>query len=258
MMGINKAFIAPKNFLDLSNMGDFLLVLAQDLDDPLYVKAVQSSTVYLDNGAHEGEFKGIDWYLEQIEKINPDVVFAPDVINDPAESFRLTNEFIDRVLEKYYGVGIPFKIAAVPHGNDPAEYAKYYDQFLKNTAVSMIGISYLDPARFYPKIPSSDARRKLLQRLTMFTFKKPAHLLGASDGFSDIMYARGLEWVHSWDSSTAFMHGYDGGRFVGKDIDKGKPRTLDPKITELTKEQRQNILYNITFLKNDFKPPEAS
>jgi hypothetical protein len=122
----------------------------------------------------------------------------------------------------------------------------------------MIGISYLDPARFYPKIPASDARRKLLERLTMFTFKKPAHLLGASDGFSDIMYARGLEWVHSWDSSSAFMYGFDGNRYTGKDIDSGKPRTLDPKITELTKEQRQSILYNITFLKNDFESPEVS
>ena len=244
------AFIAPPKFTDISGQGDFELVLAQHLDDPDYVKRLKGRRVYLDNGAHEGAYKGLDWLFEKIDLIKPELVFAPDDVTCGYKSMLETKAFLCAIGQRYGEFDIPFIVAAIPHGDTLDAYRVNFHGLLMDPRVDWIGISYLDPPKFFPKKSMAGARRALLQILGASLDKKPCHLLGISDGFEDIRYARTTDWVKSCDSSSAFMCGYLEQRYDGMTIKGGKIQTLDPSIDDLLSAQKECIAHNIDFIKN--------
>ena len=246
------AFITPTKFPEISARGDFELVLAQHLDDPEYVRSLFGKRVFLDNGAHEGEYKGLDWLFERIELIRPELVFAPDDISYGHKSEALTEEFL-RAVETQYPGGAPFKIAAVPHADNLNDYRARHHRFMKDPRIDWMGVSYLDPAKLFPRQSMCMARKTLLGILATSPERKPHHLLGISDGFEDIRYGWSTDWVVSCDSSSAFMYGVLGGRYDGMMIPGGKVETLDPSLSAISPGLTDNVTHNIDFIKNKTK-----
>ncbi len=245
------AFITPPELLDLSKEGDIILTLAQFIGDNEYTKKLKESgkIIYLDNGAHEKAYEGIDWYIEKIKILEPDLVFAPDVIYEGLSSYKETIAFIKKLHEVYNGKNWKFEIAGIPQGNDINEYRLYFDKLHQLEDIDWLGVSYLAAAKCYPKIKQSKARRNLLTKILSSTsYDKNIHLLGFSDSFDDVRFGKALRNVKSVDTSSPFMYGYLGFTYEDNPL-TNKVQTTDPTITNITEEQKEKILKNFAYFK---------
>jgi len=246
------AFITPPELLDLSLEGDIILTLAQFIGDNEYTRKLKKSgkTIYLDNGAHEGAYEGIDWYIEKIKILEPDLVFAPDVIYDGPATYKETTRFIEKLYEVYDGKNWKFEIAGIPQADNINGYRLFFDKLHKNEDIDWLGISYLAAAKCYPKEKISIARRNVLTKIFCSTdYTKNIHLLGFGDSFEDVKFAKSIDNVKSVDTSSPFMYGYLGFTYENNPL-TAKVQTTDPSITEIDQDQRDKIIKNFNYFKN--------
>lgn len=256
---MNFAFITPLAFPEYYSSGNIVMVLAQDLDNnPEYIEHIkqlkeQGKKIYLDNGAHEDAFKDDGWLLQKIAEIEPDVVFAPDVLLNYEETALTTLRFIShaRDLIDYENKG--FKLAAVAQGSTPEELYSSIMYHSCNPYVDWIALSYCSPAKCYPDKTVSEARAHVLDVMDKMPIPKPIHLLGMGNGFEDLQKGLTMENVMSCDSSAPFMRGFMRESFndhLGPF--KEKCPTCDFSIDTVNKLQDEQIRANIAFIKANF------
>lgn len=132
---------------DLSLVLDGHFVIASRcLSHPEYLKWYEQNAgkvrVMLDNGTHEDRkpVSVLELYT-LAERVQPDVVFAPDILYDADETLRLSHQFMD-LSDRH---NAPWQVAIVPQGKDLNSLLRCYEEawdLLQGDG--LIGLSLMD------------------------------------------------------------------------------------------------------------------
>lgn len=269
------AFITPTKWINqFGKQGDFQLGLAHLMDRVKindYERALRDTKqeIILDNSLFENHVpEGIDSLLQKALRIKATHFFAPDFLYSAEKTkAALSNTTYIKTLQDPKK---RVKLAAVVQGNTESEWLNQYFEFQDNSEVDLIGLSILSiPRCFGPqnKVKLQDykhidsevtsSRLKLLKfLLATGGNKKPVHLLGLGESMEDVIFAsKYCPFVVSNDSSMAFQSGLFGKR-LSRDLSvpDGKiQEKVNFNLKELTKEQEENIQFNINLIKKQCK-----
>lgn len=246
------SFEIPVNYLEMfSEFTDYDFILAHNLKIPkyfsFYSKRKKKVFSILDNSAFELEkpLEG-DVLIDCVKKIDPNVVIAPDVLRDCESTLEKTDNFI-RLMEKY---NCKNKIAGVVQGKTFKEYLRCYKWYLNNKKIDLICVPFDVPFNVFDLKVDSPTNQFMLNRVSFlkkmwlkFSFKKPHHLLGASNPIEIIFYSGLMDL--SMDTSSPIVHGLHGIRFGLFGLPNEKIKTKLDFHVKLERYQIKNILYNI-------------
>ena len=200
------AVISPVSLLEKYST-DFHLVLTQ-----YYLRNAQYREFYLrrrvlgdfiilDNGAAEIKAAVAGSSMMYIVKeLKPDIVVAPDVIYDRAETVVRTAAFLEKYKSDLNTLSI--KVMAVPQGVTSVEWYKSYQKFNADSRIDWLGISM-----FYT--PKFNRRLEALELIAP-TVQKPCHLLGLWDNPYDLLEERKFDFVYSIDTAKMIEFAFEG------------------------------------------------
>lgn len=260
------SFITPTAYIrEYQSQSDFILALSHliDLDsENQYEKAIRETglPIILDNGLYEnGIPEPVESLVKKAKKIGATTAFCPDYLYD-AEA---TRDEIDTAYPIFQEAGI--KMAAIVQSDNEDEWLRLYDQFVLDDRISLIGLSILSIRKAfssnYGGVGGSivGARIKCLEKLLMRP-SKTCHLLGAGEGYEDILYAhKNCSFVESHDSSSAFWNAMQGKKLVelmtgSIRVEGGKTEVpVDFSFNSATSEQLERAQQNINLLKSRLK-----
>lgn len=206
----------------------------------------------LDNSNFElGEaFDGFQ-FQKWINELNPSEYVIPDVFNDAYQTLQKLDDWIT-----FYQEGIEnknTKAIGVVQGRSYDEFSWCYRKM--EPRVDKIAISF--GYDFLTKengdvVSGMKARQNLVKSLLddgIINKDKPHHLLGTYLP-QEFKFYKGMDWIETIDTSNPVVTGYSGMRYTSDGLDS-KPETklftlMDHK---LTRDQKENILYNIQMFK---------
>lgn len=195
-----KTRIALEVPIDNLDMGfehsDYIFALAHLWDNQKYREAVLrwkglGHEIYLDNSAFELKTSvGIEWYLQVIDEMEPDVIVVPDALGDLGKTLRLTKTFYESLSTDHFA---KYKFMVVLQGQDNRERLKCF-HILKTFGfpIHIYGL----PRHAYPH------RVELLHSVYKFLArsKTPIHFLGCPDieelrGIGPLLHSMDTSWV---------------------------------------------------------------
>ena len=202
---MNLAIIQPTSTLgSIGAWNNYHLCLAQQvLKDPEYteffrdLKEIRGDFVILDNGKAEGVSLTDEELMEAVRRLNPNVVAAPDIIGQGAESLEATHNFLD-----WFTLDSEVAVMGIPHldGQDVKSFYENFKILDRDSRISMIGISKY-------AVPKGLSRDDLIDGID--TTATPIHLLGLSqmDGVLEpLMYEGSALPIIGIDSSHYYLH----------------------------------------------------
>lgn len=204
--------IPSAHLSEIDPLIDFHFVIATELTKNVeyfnwyssYLQKKKRKLVMLDNGVYEeGTPMKINEYISLIKELNPDVVFAPDVLFNTEQTFELVKEFLSKFKSSTIRVGV------IPQGDTPLKVIEQYKQFesLWGSKFEVVGLSFLND------------RQTILQHWSIYKPKKWYHMLGLQSIHEIQTWPK--QWV-SFDTVKpikAAYHGYkleDLPRGIGK------------------------------------------
>jgi hypothetical protein len=264
--------ICPVKYLNqFATLSNFHLVLPHLFEKfPEYKsfykeRIIAGDIVIVDNDLFEkGECSDYKEVLKKAEDIGAQIVVGPEVMNDGEATENLMKDF----LEWKDKVGSKIKVLAIAQGSKEEDLLCQFFRFQKMEGIDYLGLPFMLDYSF-GGIRSLTLRRvlnrwKLIDRINLHAITynidiKPTHLFGLSDAvelqkYHSIIYP----WIHSNDSSTAFVHGFNYIKYE----DRGLPREkISEKLdfglhlnygldTEIGKHQIECIMYNINKILN--------
>ena len=234
------AIIPNDQTLDLANRGDIHFVLAQRVfESEEYADFFARSNKYkiMDNGAFElGKSLDVEELITAAKIIGADELIAMDEPRNPADSYDLTRQYIEEIVE--LGLSKEYKIHVVPHGKTPAEYIDYYKKCLQ-LGPDVIGFSILDLWKWNPLL------RPYIVNMLYHERFMPAgieyHLLGLDMPHEIFCY--GSVPIRSVDTSMPFSKAYGNESLFGADTPRiPKHASLSPAQTELAERNIDQLL----------------
>lgn len=196
------AIIQPTSTLgSIGAWNDYHLCLAQQvLKDSDYTKFYRDlkqrgDFIILDNGKAEGVSLTDQELLEAVNRLNPSIVVAPDVIGQGTESLEVTLDFLD-----WMDTRSSVAVMGIPHLEDQ-RIPSFYENLKildEDSRISMIGISKY-------AVPEGMSRSQLVEGIE--TMRSPIHLLGLSqmDGVLEPLMYDALP-IMGIDSSHYYLH----------------------------------------------------
>lgn len=249
------SFITPTSYIkEYGSQGQFIMALSHllDIERPNgYEKAVKRTKlpIILDNGVFEkGQPEDMDSLTIKALNLKAWLAYCPDYLYDKEK----TEKEIDRAYPYFKERNI--KMGAIVQASKADDYLKLYDKFVEDERISLIGLSYL---AIYKSFGGSvvGARIKLLKEL-LKRKNKDCHLLGASEGYEDMLFAKAnCPFVKYHDSSSAFWNAMQGKVLVelmtgSVRVEGGKTKVpVDFNFKSATKEQLELAQKNINLIK---------
>ena len=197
------AIIQPTSTLgSIGAWNDYHLCLAQQvLKDQEYTEFYRDlkqrgDFIILDNGKAEGVSLTDEELLEAVNRLDPTVVVAPDIIGQGAESLEVTLDFLD-----WMDTRSSVAVMGIPHlnGQDVDSFYRHFEILEADSRITMIGISKY-------AVPEGMSRVLLVEGIQ--SSLTPIHLLGLSqvDGVLEpLMYSNTLP-ILGIDSSHYYLH----------------------------------------------------
>lgn len=247
--------IVPFSNMKLSTYGDMYYALTKQLNESKsyynYFKSKKELgfDVYVDNNVHEGEEIDFETHVKLAMEVGT-IIIVPDVLRDKKKTLEYYHYFMDKYATMLRKKGI--RICCVPQGNTLDEINECFDEFNKDTRVSIIGNSFdLVP---YPllkgKYENQSANRLLIVNDWVKKTNKRIHLLG-SNNLSELYNLSKFKQVYSTDgkffsriSLARIKLTNDNWRSVEKDKD------IKMKFEEPLKESQEQIFKkNVLFFR---------
>lgn len=254
------AVISPTAFLSqFASRGDIHLVLAHlVLQDPAYRDFYRRESKYkiLDNGAFElrrsltpGEL------LEAASMVKADEIVAPDVIGAKEATMHVVESFTYAIKSK----NLPYKIMAVPQGEDAFEWIECFVRFCKDKWVDVVGIGYKSclPLKTLTSCLNrlgveSDTRLIVVQAASQTSARKTIHLLGGGSCANEIIYQSNFSTVRSMDTSLPYVYGKEKILLdvTGNEIIlRPEGKSINFQDDTLGEDQKSIIIQNIDIMK---------
>ena len=243
------AIIPPSSYIGKWDISDIHLILAHKLkEDKKYYEGYKKVKGYkiVDNGAFEGRTTSFGEVVKLAEELGANEVQLPDYMYD----YKRTYKEATKALEKYSD--IKFKIQFVIQGKNFEEFKKAVDFAMNNNFV--LGIPFLPSKKVFKK--EFAPREPLLAWIAKEYGEdslKNVHLLGCNDVFEFHSYL--YQRCRSMDTTFPIKLG----------IFKKKLPTLEDvsrpenyfDINNLSKEQIDYIIHNVTYIKQVIKNAET-
>lgn len=235
--------------------GDYALVnLFQECPEyyALMHEAVKvGREVILDNGVFElGAAFDSKVFAQWVEQLQPTYYIVPDVLEDGPATVERFMEFYDNYKN------LPGKILGVAQGKTPKEFIHCYQAL--EPYCDKIGMSF--DCSWYRKYSKSsnpwvqlmEGRQHIIQFMSDMGYinkEKPHHLLGVALP-QDMEFYRDIPWIDSVDTSNPVVHGLKGIEYSHVGLANKETQKLYTLINaEVTEEQYQTIMYNITMFR---------
>lgn len=260
------SFITPTSQIkEFGSQSDFILALSHLIDlekENDYEKAIKETglEILCDNGLFENHVpEPIDSLLDKAIRIRAFGFFAPDHLYNPIK----TKQEIDKAYEvmckrglvegyKNYVYGNKIKLFAVVQADNKEDWLKQYVEFCEDERIDGIGWSILSIPKAW-NLPVTEARIECMKEVLKLDVEhKRGHLLGIGNGYADVLFAKKYcPFIKSNDSSCAFQSGLFEKRLNEElEVPGGKIKEkVDFNLKEITKNQRENIQYNINIIK---------
>jgi len=241
------SFITPTSYINkYGEEADFTLALSHLIDlDHIneYEEAIVNlnKPIYIDNGTFEnGIPENVEDVLKKARRIKAEYYVAPDYLYD----WKKTEDNIQPKCE--------IKQMVVCQAKTKEQYLKFYKQLCEDDRVDLIGLSILAIPHVY-KLPITESRVELMKDLLeMDVEHKDCHLLGLGSSMKDVVFAKNnCPWIKSNDSSCCFQTGLHNKRLTNNlEVPGGKVKEMvNFELKEITKEQEENIDYNVNICK---------
>ena len=261
-------FITPTKFIndqEIGQQGDFLLALSHLIDTDYsneYSQALREwkatgKPIYLDNGLFEnGVPEDTISLLAKAKEFEVDIVFAPDVLFDPEQTWQNFEDFYAAAFMMCPEIKIGFVVQA----KDPVDFLAAFKKANSDDRIALIGLSILSvPASFNGEVCGFGSENDItycreiaidfIDKMIMGP-KKDCHLLGLGGSLNDLVIGCDYDWIKSNDSSSAFVTGLHGLRYRKNEVPGGKvEEKLDFSISDLTSKQYSDIHHNISIIK---------
>ena len=239
--------IVPSRFIgDLDKTSTWHLVLPHMVrKDVLYKGGYQllkakGSTLILDNGYFEmktnrlSKSDGVTELLEVSDIINPDYICIPDTFYNPQ-----IEEDLDKLIAP---MSKHIKKMAVVAANDGLDAIRMFDLLNNRKDIDMIAV----PDRLLSINTGLTIAEFLDVVENHVDIKKPVHLFALDNPatLGDLI----RPYVNSIDSTAPFLWGLDYRKITNTEVISKRPNDYFD-INEVTKSQRQQIEWNINYLK---------
>jgi len=231
--------ICPVKYLErFATQSNFHLILPHLLENKEYKefykkRANHGDFVLMDNSIFElGYSLDKVTLLQLAEEMNVTEVVAPEAWHDQDETERLTEDFIQYCINKRSNV----QILSMATGETEEEIIESFFYWNRYPQVSSLGLPFTldyEIKGVSDNIKSLTLKRvlnrwHLVDNINKYALAsnqpiKNTHLMGLSDAVELQRYkGGGYYWVRSNDSSTAFVHGFNGVRYTDKGLPKEK------------------------------------
>jgi hypothetical protein len=235
--------IPPALISRLRFLTDFDFALAQIiLANEQYANSYRnrgSRLLIMDNGANELDKPLlVSDILRAAELVDPDVVIAPDVPGDALATLSKFQEFIKCNLQ--------FGVMGVVQGHTIDECLLCANEYLKYDLVWCLGVPCdVLCQKTDPLVKMSACRKELVAVLTKLGMS--LHLLGVSLP-EELSAYKNNKRVISVDTGTPLLYALKGTRF-GTGVSYDKVCLLDLNAREITDEQYNTLLHNVSYLR---------
>jgi hypothetical protein len=212
----------------------------QQRDEGMYV-ILDNSAPYFSEGIDDISL------LKCINKINPNEVVLPDVINNFNKTINRSLNFLNKIKESS-----KLKIMAVPQGKDTNEYIKCYKIFSEEKRISTIGISYTVDVFFSKPKKEYISKREylinILNKKNRINLSKNHHLLGFGDSAQiELKRMRKFNFIKSCDSNAAYITSKNNLKII-KNVPYKKPKDKINFDEKLNNRIYKLMLHNIKIL----------
>lgn len=213
--------------------------------------------ILLDNSAAEKELIEEDVLVEIIKELKPNLVVAPDHLFDAKKTLDAFQSFCDRIdrddlLKDGY---IKDGVFACPQGDDIYSWTKCYEYMMDHPYVVRLGLSKISVPKVFlgesrPDVGIKEGRHACVDFLLKHDLiRTPIHCLGMGDP-REYEYYKNIPQIVSTDSCYTVLAGYNGIVFEEGDFQR-VPTPHEYFDYVLTKEQEENSIKNIEWMKNN-------